>query len=178
MKNSLILFVFLFVWKWSYSQVVINELDCDTPSTDDKEFVELRSNTPNFVLDGFVLVFFNGSTSGADSSYFAIDLDGFQTDANGLFLIGSDGLEPFPQLLISVSVIQNGADAVALYLGSDFDFPEETLATQTNLIDAIVYDTSDVDDTELMTLLGVTEQINADIILHQVSILKNILAQK
>ena len=160
MKNSFILFVFLCVWQGSYSQVVINELDCDTPSTDIKEFVELKSNTPNFVLDGYVLVFFNGSTSGADSSYFAIDLDGFQTDANGLLLIGSDGLVPFPQLLIAVSVIQNGADAVALYLGSDFDFPEETLATQTNLIDALVYDTSDADDTELMALLGVTEQIN------------------
>ena len=43
------------------SQVVINELDCDSPSTDDKEFVELKSDTPNFSLDGFVVVFFNGN---------------------------------------------------------------------------------------------------------------------
>lgn len=37
--------------------VVINELDCDTPGVDDKEFVELKSVTPNFSLDGFILVF-------------------------------------------------------------------------------------------------------------------------
>jgi len=114
---------------------------------------------PNFDLDGFVLVFFNGSTSGADSSYFAIDLDGFTTDVNGLLLIGSNGVTPFPQYLISSNVIQNGADAVAIYQANDFDFPEETLAT-TNLIDALVYDTSDTDDAALMALLGITEQIN------------------
>jgi hypothetical protein len=107
-----------------------------------------------------VLVFFNGSASGADSSYFTIDLDGYTTDDNGLLLIGSDAVAPFPQLLIAANVIQNGADAVAIYLGDETDFPEGTLATQTNLIDALVYDTADADDTELMALLGVTEQIN------------------
>ena len=141
-------------------QIVINELDCDSPGIDDKEFVELKSDTPNTSLNGYVLVFFNGSTSGADSSYFTLDLDGFTTDANGLLLIGSDSVEPFPQYLIAANVIQNGADAVAIYLGDETDFPEGTLATQTNLIDALVYDTSDADDTELMALLDVTEQIN------------------
>lgn len=141
-------------------QIVINELDCDSPGIDDKEFVELKSDTPNTSLNGYVLVFFNGSTSGADSSYFTLDLDGFTTDANGLLLIGSDSVEPFPQYLIAANVIQNGADAVAIYLGDETDFSEGTLATQTNLIDALVYDTSDADDTELMALLGVTEQIN------------------
>ncbi|PKP40707.1 MAG: endonuclease I, partial [Bacteroidetes bacterium HGW-Bacteroidetes-13] len=80
---------------FSFSQVlVINELDSDTPSIDDKEFVELLSETPNFPLDGYVLVFFNGSTSGANSSYLAIDLDGLQTDINGLLLIGSNSVSP------------------------------------------------------------------------------------
>ena len=142
------------------AQVVINELDCDTPGVDDKEFVELKSDTPNFALDGYVLVFFNGSESGANSSYFAIDLDGFTTDVNGLLVIGSTTLTPFPQLLISSNVIQNGADAVAIYQASDSDFPEGTVATTTNLIDALVYDTSDSDDIDLMALLGISEQIN------------------
>ena len=75
-------------------------------------------------------------------------------------LIGSAGVTPFPHYLISANVIQNGADAVAIYQANDFDFPEETLATTTNLIDALVYDTSDPDDTALMNLLGITEQIN------------------
>jgi len=144
----------------SFGQIVINELDCDSPGIDDKEFVELKSDSPNTSLNGYVLVFFNGSDSGADSSYFTIDLDGFTTDNNGLFLIGSDAVAPFPQFLIAANVIQNGADAVAIYLGDDTDFPDGTIATQTNLIDALVYDTSDSDDTVLMGLLGVTEQIS------------------
>ena len=39
-------------------QVVINELDCDTPGIDNMEFLELLSDTPNFPLDGYVVVFF------------------------------------------------------------------------------------------------------------------------
>ncbi len=142
------------------SQIVINELDADTPSIDTAEFIELKSDTPNFSLDGFVVVLFNGSTSGGDSSYFTLDLDGFTTDVNGLLLIGSNGVSPVPQLLIAENTIQNGADAVAVYLGSSSDFPDGTLATTTSLIDALVYDTSDADDAVLMNLLGVTEQIN------------------
>ncbi|RAJ13260.1 endonuclease [Olleya aquimaris] len=159
MKSVLVLVLFLFTTV-SFSQVVINELDCDTPGIDDKEFVELLSDTPNFPLDGYVLVFFNGSTSGGDSSYFTIDLDGYTTDVNGLLLIGSNTVTPFPQLIIPANTIQNGADAVAIYLGNDTDFPDGTLATQTNLVDALCYDTSDADDTVLMALLGVSEQIN------------------
>ena len=108
--------IMLIALSWQcIGQIVINELDCDSPGIDDKEFVELKSDTPNTSLNGYVLVFFNGSTSGADSSYFTLDLDGFTTDANGLLLIGSDSVEPFPQYLIADNVIQNGADAVAIY---------------------------------------------------------------
>ncbi|WP_243471195.1 endonuclease [Winogradskyella sp. MH6] len=160
MKRFLIVLV-LFVFHNTWSQVlIINELDPDTPSTDTAEFIELKSQTPNFPTDGYILVFFNGSSSGADSSYMVIDLDGYQTDNNGLLVIGSEGVYPFPQLLISENVIQNGADAVGIYQASVSDFPEGTLATQTNLIDAIVYGTNDADDTVLMSLLGETVQYN------------------
>lgn len=47
MKNTFTLLVILFTCV-TYGQVVINELDSDTPSTDDKEFIELKSATPNF----------------------------------------------------------------------------------------------------------------------------------
>ncbi|WP_412561402.1 endonuclease [Winogradskyella sp. MIT101101] len=144
-----------------WSQVlVINELDPDSPSTDDKEFIELKSQTPNFSTDGYILVFFNGSSSGGDSSYMVIDLNGYTTDNNGLLVIGSEGVSPFPQVLIAENVIQNGADAVGIYQASVNDFPEGTLATQTNLIDALVYDTNDADDNDLMMLLGETMQYN------------------
>ena len=159
--KKIITILSLFIVSVSYSQaVVINELDCDTPGIDYGEFVELKSTTPNFALDGYVLVFFNGSNSGEDRSYFALDLDGAVTDVNGLLLIGSDTVTPYPQVLIGENLIQNGPDAIAIYQGNDYDFPEGTLATTTNLVDALVYDTSDADDTALMDLLGVTEQIN------------------
>lgn len=160
MKRFLIVLV-LFLFHNAWSQVlIINELDPDSPSTDTEEFIELKSQTPNFSTDGYILVFFNGSSSGADSSYMVINLDGYQTDNNGLLVIGSEGVYPFPQLLISENAIQNGADAVGIYQASVNDFPEGTLATQTNLIDAMVYGTNDPDDTGLLNLLGETIQHN------------------
>ncbi len=160
MKLFFTTLIFVLSVQFSFSQIVINELDCDTPSTDTVEFLELKSDTPNFSLDGYVVVFFNGSSSGADSSYLAFDLDGYITDINGLLLIGSSSVSPLPQYVIPESLIQNGADAVGVYLGSDTDFPDGTLATMTNLIDALAYDTADSDDTVLMGLLGLTEQIS------------------
>jgi hypothetical protein len=153
--NKIIIILFVFISVFSWSQVlVINELDCDNPSIDTEEFVEIKSQTPNFSTDGYVLVFFNGSTSGGDSSYLTIDLTGFTTDSNGLLVIGSTGVSPYPQLLISLSVIQNGADAVAIYQASPDDFPEETVATITNLIDVLLYDTSDSDDLTLIDIFN------------------------
>jgi hypothetical protein len=159
--SRVLLALFLFITSYSWSQVlVINELDADTPSVDTKEFIELKSQTPNFSTDGYILVFFNGSTSGDDRSYFVYDLNGFSTDINGLLVVGSSNVSPFPQALMSQNVIQNGADAVGIYQASINDFPEETLATQTNLIDAMVYGTNDDDDAGLLTKLGQTNQYN------------------
>jgi len=142
------------------SQVVINELECDTPGLDTKEFIELKTSLPNMALEGYVLVFFNGSFAGNDSSYFALDLDDAVSDENGLLLIGSTDMTPFPQLLIPFNLIQNGADAIAIYEGDAADFPEGTKATTADLIDALVYDTNDSDDVELLALLGEVNQIN------------------
>ena len=176
MKRIFTLAFFLLMTQFIISQIVINELDSDTSTIDTNidtlEFIELKA-TPNFALDGYVVVFFNGSSIGADSSYLAIDLDGYTTDINGLLLIGSTNVSPIPQLLIFQDMIQNGADAVGVYLGNDTDFPEGTLATTTNLIDALAYDTSDADDTVLMGLLGLTEQINEGVAQNVNSIQRN-----
>lgn len=145
----------------SWSQVLlINELDADTPSIDTHEFIELKSQTPNFSTDDYILVFFNGSSSGGDRSYFIYDLNGLTTDINGLLVIGSANVTPFPQSLMAENVIQNGPDAVGIYQASVDDFPEETLASQTNLIDAMVYGTNDSDATGLLEKLGETLQHN------------------
>ena len=160
MKRIFTLFAILLSCSSIYSQLFVNEIDSDTDSFDELEFLEIKSESPNFSLDGYIVVFFNGSASGSDSSYLTLDLDGFQTDVNGLFLIGNNNVSPSAQLIIPNSSIQNGADAVAIYQSSIDDFPNSTLATTVNLIDALAYDTSDSDDDNLMLLLGLTYQIN------------------
>ena len=155
-----LLFLLFFVSTISYSQVFINELDSDTPSVDDREFIELKSTTPNFSLDGYVLVLFNGTGTLANLSYYVIDLDGLTTDINGIATIGNKLVSPVPDKLLPDNIFQNGPDGVGLYLGSSSDFPNITLATTVNLIDAIVYGTNDPDPTSLMNLLGVTVQLN------------------
>jgi endonuclease I len=160
LHKSLTLFFISFIYINSYSQLFVNEIDSDTDSVDQLEFIEIKSESPNFSLDGYVIVLFNGSSNGSDSSYLAIDLDGFQTDLNGLFLIGNNNVSPSAQIIIPNNSIQNGADAVAIYQAPLSDFPNSTLATTTNLVDAVVYDTSDSDDENLMQLLGVNLQIN------------------
>ncbi|MGB3607804.1 endonuclease, partial [Psychroserpens sp.] len=154
MNRPLLYLISICFMQFSFGQVVINELDCDTPGIDDMEFIELLSETPNFPLDGYVVVFFNGSSSGMNSSYFTVDLDGFTTDINGILLIGSNSVSPVPQLLIAPNIFQNGADAVAIYQGDDFDFPEETVATIDNLVDVLLYGTSDADDDDMIAIFN------------------------
>ncbi|WP_431471962.1 endonuclease [Nonlabens sp. SCSIO 43208] len=163
MKYVYTLFVFCFAFAKAYSQVVINELDTDTPGTDYMEFVELKTDNPFQSLNGYVLVFFNGSTStssGQGRSYYTVDLDGLTTDNNGLIVLGSSQVSPVPDRLLAESNIQNGADAVAIYLGDDTDWPDRTFANQTNLIDALVYETDDALNQNLLNLLGETVQYN------------------
>ena len=153
----------LILSQFMFSQdVIINELDSDTDGVDTKEFIELRTMVPNTSLDGYVLVLFNGSSSGGDSSYFALSLDGYTTDFNGLFVLGGPELVPSPNFSLPQNTIQNGADAVAVYRGSELDFPEGTLATFTNLVDALVYGTGDSTDQNLLDLLAQSQQIDED----------------
>ena len=61
MKYILGMVAYMMMSSTAIGQLVINELDCETPGIDNMEFLELLSDTPNFPLDGFVVVFFNGS---------------------------------------------------------------------------------------------------------------------
>jgi len=144
--------------------LVINEIDSDTPSIDNLEFIEIKSQTPNFSLNGYVLVCFNGNpNSGSNTalrSYYTMSLDGLSTDANGIVLIGSNDVSPYPARTFGDNLLQNGADAVAIYTGTFEDFPDGTLATTTNLVHALAYDTSDADAVELMQLLNLIVQYN------------------
>jgi len=160
-KNTLIALLFCSGFM-SYGQVVINEMDTDTPSTDDREFIEFKSVTPNFPLDGYVLVMFNGSTSAsnASKSYYAVGLNGLTTDANGILVLGNELVMPVPDKFMPVSTMQNGPDAIGLYLGTTADFPNSTLATTTNLVDAVAYGITTEQPTPLMNLLNITTFTN------------------
>lgn len=158
-KNYFLLLVLLFTIS-THSQIVVNEIDVDTPGVDDKEFIELKSSIPNFSLNGYVLVFFNGTGSQANQSYYVLDLDGLTTDVNGIVVIGNQLVSPVPDRIITDSIFQNGPDGVGLYLGSASDFPNLSLASTTNLIDALVYDTNDADATALLAALGEAVQVN------------------
>jgi hypothetical protein len=156
MNKTVALILFLLLFQVSFSQIVINELDCDTPGVDTLEFVELKSDTPNFPLDGYVVVFFNGSANGMNTSYLALDLDGYITDVNGLLLIGSNSVNPVPQYLIPENTIQNGADAVAIYQADDLDFEIQvtTAYVDETLIDVLLYQTNDSDGTGLIPIFS------------------------
>lgn len=142
--------------------VLINEVDSDNPSTDTAEFIELydggSGNTP---LDDYTLVLFNGN---GDTSYKTIDLTNQQTNADGFFVVCGDAANvPNCQLDISPNsnLVQNGADAVALYHASASDFPNGSSISTTALIDAIAYDTNDSDDAALLALLNADQpQVN------------------
>lgn len=166
MMKKLLLFLFVaLVSNATFGQLVINELDSDTPSTDVKEFIELKSVTPNFPLDGYVLVFFNGSSNGLTNiSYYAVDLDGLITDGNGNIILGNPQVIPGPSSIIPQATIQNGPDAVAIYLGDATDFPLNTPGTTTNLIDALVYHVGGtITATALLTDLGETVSYNENV---------------
>ncbi|MDA0780276.1 MAG: T9SS type A sorting domain-containing protein [Bacteroidetes bacterium] len=159
--KTLFFLLLVFVTTFSTAQLYINDIESDSPGTDDAEFIELYSTTPNTSLNGYVLVLFNGSD---DASYAAYDLDGYTTDANGYFVIGDTGVTGVMKVFSSSSSsnIQNGPDAVALYQANGTDFPSDTSVTTTNLVDAVVYDNNHPDDTALLTGLGKTTQFNED----------------
>src|SRR5687767_10314767 len=133
------------------NNIIINELDSDTPGIDDLEFIELYDGGVGHTsLTGLVLVLYNGAT---DTSYRAIDLDSFSTNAQGYFTIGNSGVPGVDQTF-PISTLQNGEDAVALYAANEADFPNGTAVTTANLRDALVYDTADPDDPGLLVLLN------------------------
>jgi len=130
--------------------ILINELDADTPGSDTAEFIELfdggAGGTP---LTGLALVFFNGHD---DRVYYAVDLSDLSTGPAGLVVVGGADVAGHA-LTLPPGVLQNGADAVALYEGQAADFPSGTAITTAGLRDAIVYGTGDTPDNGLLALL-------------------------
>jgi hypothetical protein len=142
------------------TDVVVNEVDSDTPSADAAEFIELYDGGDgNTALDGLVLVLINGSTN---TVYATFDLDGFSTDGTGLFVAGNPGVNGV-ELEIppgASGAIQNGPDAVAVYQGNPSDYPVGSAASTTAVVDVYVYGTDDPRDEDLLAALGETVQFD------------------
>ncbi|MDP5219851.1 ExeM/NucH family extracellular endonuclease [Ruegeria sp. 2205SS24-7] len=132
---------------------VINEIDADQAGTDSAEFIEIYDGgVGNASLNGLTVALYNGN---GDTIYDTISLDGFSTDADGLFVIGSANVPNVDLVAFTTNGLQNGADAVALYEG-----PAPATPTTDNLLDAVVYDTNDTDDAGLLAALGQSTQLN------------------
>ncbi len=123
-------------------QFVINEIDAVSAGSD---FIEILGN-PNTATDGYTVVLYDGVTN---LSTTVINLDGMSTDANGYLLINQ--------------TLEDGADAVALYVSDAMNFMVGDAITTTDIMDAIVYDSGQADDAELLTLLNAGQpQVNED----------------
>ncbi len=144
MKTLLLSALAVFASFLSFSQVTINEVDSNTPGTDMAEFVELYAASETS-LDGYVLVFFNGNS---DLSYRTIDLSG-ETITDGYFVVGNVAT-PNVDITFDDNGLQNGQDAVGLYLASAADWADDTPFSDTGIVDLLVYDSNDDDDAELL----------------------------
>ncbi len=158
--KKLILLTSVLFYAFSFSQIQINEVDVDQTGTDTTEFIEISSDTPNFPLDGYLVVLYNGTD---DQSYKTINLAGYTTDPNGFFIIGSNNIPNADITIGNSNIIQNGPDAIAIYQDDAANFPNGTAVTSTNLIDAIVYGTDDDDDIGLLDGLLQTIQYDEDL---------------
>ncbi|MCB0442730.1 MAG: endonuclease [Flavobacterium sp.] len=164
MTKRLLLWVCILLPFCFNAQVVINEIDTDTPGLDVLEIIELKSESPYFSLDGYILVMFNGLSNGTGTlSYYTIDLSGLTTDGNGIVLLGNSQVNPAPSRLFPQNTIQNGPDAIALYQDVVDAFPTDTPATSINLIDAIIYGNSATQATALQSALNISVQTNENV---------------
>jgi endonuclease/exonuclease/phosphatase family metal-dependent hydrolase len=142
-------------------KIVINEVDSDTPATptnDDHEFIELYDGgVGNFNLTGYSVVLFNGGAAG-NPSYLAVDLSGKFTNAQGFYRLGNPTVVPVSESQFPTNTLQNGPDGIGLYYGVVGPIVTGTFPTSAQLSgklkDAIVYDTSDADDTDLINDLN------------------------
>jgi hypothetical protein len=111
------------------AQVRINEIFVNPPGTDQGlEFIEIKSDTPNFSLAGLTLVIVegdNGAQGLAGTIDQALDLGAFSTGSNRLFLWrdGSATLSPAPEPETVINVadfnpdIENGGNTYFLVTG-------------------------------------------------------------
>jgi len=134
-------------------QIIINEVD----AVGSAEFIELKGDA-NTTTNGVTLVMYDGIT---DQIYDIYDLSGFQINSEGYFLIGDSSLTP--DFTLPPNSLEDGADAIALYYADANQFNVGDGITTTDIMDALVYDSGQADDAELLALMNAGQaQINED----------------
>ncbi|OCT61649.1 uncharacterized protein MGC145260.S [Xenopus laevis] len=128
-------------------QLLISEVNSDNPGHDTAEFLELyHTSGQSISLNNYTLVFYNGKTN---TAYKVLSLDRQSTDKRGFFLIGSIGVSPKPAIILPSNTIQNGPDAIALYLGKG-PYKENMRVTSEGLVDALVHKAKGTDQADVL----------------------------
>ncbi|XP_048030269.1 uncharacterized protein si:ch211-183d21.1 [Megalobrama amblycephala] len=144
---------------------LLNEINTDCiGGAEDEEFIELwHPSGFRMSLDFVWLVMINGQTG---MVYYELELNGYFTDDDGYFLIGSSKVGP--DIRIPPNTIQNGPDAIVLYRSKSPPSQEGQNIPRSGLLDAVVYRTRGSDKkvselTEALTprQLPLLEDINA-----------------
>ncbi|XP_039528255.1 uncharacterized protein si:ch211-183d21.1 [Pimephales promelas] len=116
---------------------LLNEINTDTPGAEDEEFIELwHPSGFRMSLDFIWLVMINGQNA---EVYYELELNGYFTDDDGYFLIGSAKVGP--DIRIPSNTIQNGPDAIVLYRSKSPPSQESPSVPKSGLLDAVVYRT-------------------------------------
>ncbi|KAF4095594.1 hypothetical protein G5714_023197 [Onychostoma macrolepis] len=117
---------------------LLNEINTDSPGgAEDEEFIELwHPSGFRMSLDFIWMVMINGQTGRV---YYELELNGYYTDDDGYFLIGSSNVGP--HIRIPSNTIQNGPDAIVLYRSKSPPSKEGQNIPKSGLLDAVVYRT-------------------------------------
>ena len=84
---------------------MINEINVAQPNDRSKEFIELYDGgVGNKQLQYISLVLFNGHNG--DRSYMTFDLDGYNTNEDGYFVIGSDRIRGDGKMILCLFSFQ------------------------------------------------------------------------
>ncbi|XP_016417966.1 uncharacterized protein LOC107747864 isoform X1 [Sinocyclocheilus rhinocerous] len=115
---------------------LLNEINTDSPGgAEDEEFIELwHPSGFRMSLDFIWLVMINGQTG---TVYYELELNGYYSDDDGYFLIGSSKVGP--DIRIPSNIIQNGPDAIVLYRSKSPPSKEGQNIPKSGLLDAVVY---------------------------------------
>ncbi|XP_071963521.1 uncharacterized protein [Antedon mediterranea] len=122
------------------SKIIINEINPSSSADKGPQFVELKGD-PNHYLESFVIVFYEIFRMGT-RIYYRTSLGKNMIGKDGYFVIGEQSMKPdFVIASEAEELIHSEVSAVALYIGTEEQFPIGGIVTTENLQDALIYTT-------------------------------------